>query len=114
MWQFKKPFPWNKIQPGWTTTWPIIWYSDYPAEGLDLDHEMIHATQQKRLLVLPWWILYVFGPLPILFNPFRYRMEYQAYKYGSLMDDESIEEELGSSYYGWLSPTIHRWCTFGL
>src|SRR5580765_1384652 len=99
--QVKKFGPWVEIQPGWTTIWPFIFYSDYPAEGLDLAHEKIHGKQQLCWLLVPYWILYVFGPLPIFFNPFRYRWEWEAYSKGSQLQDYEIKQILGSSYYGW-------------
>lgn len=110
--QVKKFTPWNLLQPGYTTIWPFLFYSDYPAEGLDLDHEKIHAKQQLCWLLIPYFLLYLFGPLPVFFNPFRFRWEYHAYKEGSMLTDYEIKEILSSSYYGWLPYWLHSWVLY--
>lgn len=108
LWQLRKPWPW-RYQRGWTTIWPVIWYSDRPASGSTLDHEEIHARQQLRWLVVPWLILYLFGPLPVLFNPFRYRAEWIACRKGSGLSESGTRRKLRSGFYGWLIPSLNEW-----
>lgn len=63
-------------------------------------HELVHIRQQRRwwkyggpLGLLAWLFLYAFV-LPVGWNPWRWKWEYEAYKEGSKFGDFGIERKL--------------------
>lgn len=98
VWWITWPFAHNN----YTTIGDTIYYpkGHKPTETV-IDHEKIHAMQQKKEGVL-WFILKYLLFLPVFYNPFRYRMEYEAYKQAQGYSDEKIHSILSSYKYGWL------------
>lgn len=101
IWKLTGPFASNN----YTTIWDTIYYpkGDPPHEGV-IAHEEIHSIQQHSwgLLALPLWIFCYLFVLPVFWNPFRFKWEYEAYKIGSGWSDSQIKFILRSGAYGWL------------
>lgn len=53
-------------------------------------HEKIHIQQQKELLVIPFFLLYL---LEYLFNLVRYKNHYQAYYYISFEQEAYLNDK---------------------
>jgi hypothetical protein len=89
-------YPFVFIDPIWVS-WPSI-----------LAHEAIHIRQQRSWAIyglgiglLAWYLLYLLA-LPVGWNPFRYKWEYEAYKEGSKYSDETIKKIMKQRpYYLW-------------
>ena len=98
----------------WTTIYMPRGWSTVP-EDIER-HEKIHSEQQKSWTVfgLPLWLLLYLFALPVFFNPFRFRWEFQAYIEGSKVDQAEAFRLLSSKSYGWLWPPIHKWAIMGL
>lgn len=65
-----------------------------------LKHEKIHLKQQQEQRILKYLFLYIFI-FPILYNPWRYKWEYEAYiKSGT--SKENTKKYLSSWHYGFL------------
>ena len=64
-------------------------------------HESIHIKQQAQVGIIKFMLLY-FLCLPLFWNQWRWKWEYQAYKEGSRWEDTTIIETLRSWHYGWL------------
>jgi hypothetical protein len=62
---------------------------------------MVHLRQQKEVGVVEYILLYLFS-LPVLWNPWRYRWELEAYTYGSGLKANQAKDILKSYSYGWL------------
>ena len=106
----KKSFWWNLTifanQKNNTTVGSTI-YVESDWDQLDewtqnsiIKHEKTHVAQQKAFGFFRFIFLYLFC-LPFLYNPFRYKWEYEAYKNQGLVDQE-IQSILKSWQYGWL------------
>ncbi len=65
-----------------------------------IKHEMVHIKQQQENGLLKFLFLYCFCLL-ILWNPWRYKWEYEAYKKEGY-SDKRIKDVLGKWCYGWL------------
>ena len=63
-------------------------------------HEEVHLKQQAENEILKFVFLYLFC-LPILYNPYRYKWETEAYQKEGWFNSE-IRLELRSWRYGWL------------
>lgn len=97
----------------WKLTWPFahmnyttlgntLYYPEgYPPSSTSVEHEEVHAKQQKDVGVV-WFVIQYLLFFPVLYNPFRYKMEYQAFKQAQGYSDEKIHEILTSRAYGWL------------
>jgi hypothetical protein len=88
--------------------WPFILIrKDLKGRSLErtLNHERIHLEQQKELLVLPFYVLYV---LNYLVNLFYYGNHLYAY-YNIVFELEAFENDINNDYlktrkrYSWLS-----------
>ena len=103
--QKKKGFLWKLTMfaaHNYTTVGNTIYYPKRPlGDGLLMKHEKIHVLQQKKVGLLKFIFLYILCG-PFLYNPWRYKWEYEAFKYGSLYDHDRIVKILHSSQYGWL------------
>jgi hypothetical protein len=66
-------------------------------------HERTHIAQQQANGVLKFMFLY-FLCLPLFWNPWRYKWEYEAYKNEGIndFDEDSVRRLLRSWRYGWL------------
>lgn len=71
-----------------------------------IDHEKIHLEQQKRVGLVKFVFLYLFC-LPFVYNPYRWKWEFEAYDRGTRMVHWRIKQVLGSKLYGWLKPSWH-------
>ena len=69
-------------------------------QKMSLKHEKVHLQQQKKVGRIKLAFLYLFV-LPILWNPWRYKWEYEAYMKAGFSKKET-EKRLRSSLYGWL------------
>lgn len=88
------------------TIYPFIFVST--DAKITWEHEEVHYYQQEQwynkawlLGLFAWFFLYLFC-LPILFNPFRRRVEREAYKQANKLSDKQIDKLLKSKWYGWL------------
>lgn len=103
--QKKKGFIWKLsifAAHNYTTIGNTIYYPKRPlSEGRTMKHEKIHVLQQKEVGLLKFIFLYILCA-PFLYNPWRYKWEYEAFKYGSQYPDEIIKKILHSESYGWL------------
>lgn len=97
----------------WKLTWPfahnnattfngVIYYAKgkYPSY-LRIAHEQIHLDQEKQVGQWKFALLYLLA-LPILWNPWRYKWEWEAYYRGTRLKEEEIKKKLRSYKYGWL------------
>lgn len=97
----------------WILTWPFA-HNNYTLIGKTLHypkglfpsetiirHEMVHVEQKEKYGTLHFLFKYLFL-LPLFYNPFRYRVEYQAYKAAQGYSDDRIHKILSSYRYGWL------------
>jgi len=100
IWWLTFPFAHNN----WTTIWNTIYgpREDCPYETIR--HEEVHSAQQHRWgwALLPVWIFCYVFLLPLFWNPFRYKWEYEAFVEGSWYSDEQTRKILRSYRYGWL------------
>lgn len=98
LWYLTFPF----AHKNYTTIGKTIYYpKDKKPSQRIIDHEYIHYLQQKKYGLLKFLFLYLFA-FPLFYNPWRYKWEYEAYKKGSHLNDETIRELLSSYKYGWL------------
>lgn len=96
----------------WLLTWPFAHenfttigetvyfpksYSIVP--GSVMTHELVHVRQQKEVGLFKYLMLYLFA-LPILWNPWRFKWELEAYM--TLYTKEASIKKLRSVSYGWL------------
>ncbi len=105
----KKWYWWLTIfaSPKVTTTLSPHIYVSQGYKGLSkkaqqriLKHEKVHLQQQEEVGLIKYIFLYSFC-LPILWNPWRYKWEMEAYtKSGT--SKQQTEKYLSSFYYGWL------------
>lgn len=65
-----------------------------------LKHEAVHLKQQEQTGIFKFLFLYIFI-LPIFYNPWRYKWEYEAYK-STGHNPSWIKQMLGGWHYGWL------------
>jgi hypothetical protein len=98
----------------WRLTWPFAW-GNYTTIGDTLyfpkgdtyvprsviAHEEIHARQQQAVGVVKFCLLYL-GALPLLWNPWRWKWEFEAYTEGSKYSRQITVQLLKSYRYGWL------------
>jgi len=96
---------WPFAHANYTTIWDTIYKPSYhnPSPST-IKHEMIHSRQQHDWgwFLLPVWIFCYLLVLPILWNPFRYKWEMEAYTKGSGYTKKQAKLILGSAAYGWL------------
>lgn len=86
----------------YTTIGDTLYYpKGFPPIRTIVLHEEIHSLQQKRVGLYKFIFLYIFA-LPFIWNPWRYRWEYEAYFDGSGLSDQEIKKILSSYRYGWL------------
>lgn len=85
----------------------IVWFDTIycppgklPTHGI-IRHEEIHREQQRKWTWLLWHILYFFF-LPLFWNPFRYKWEFEAYHKGNKLSEDQIKVILNTKTYGWL------------
>ena len=74
--------------------WPFIFVHPDHAESYGLiEHEMVHYREQRRCLMLPWWLLYG------LSRRFRQAAEVRAYRrqiaVGGITADKAADYLLG-------------------
>jgi hypothetical protein len=96
---------WPFAHANYTTIWDTIYYPKGNQPGTDIiEHEKIHSVQQHKwtIIGLPFWLLLYLIGLPILWNPLRWRAEWEAYRKGSNYSIEQTREILRSAAYGWL------------
>jgi len=80
----KKSFFVPPSAAGWTLAPFIIFKKEKYATDVNINHELIHIEQQKELLVIPFFILYIlnfiFNIISMKPNPYRWIMfEREAY-----------------------------------
>lgn len=104
--------PWGLWFAGFTM-YPFVFLTTRAKEGSSqygstLDHEMIHIEQQERwwrwggpIGWILWFLLYTLV-LPVGWNPFRWKWEYEAFEKGSRYDDKYIRTRLHGFYQLWL------------
>lgn len=102
----EKSWVWGPFKNSYTTIGDIVFYpkgtKQIPSSALK--HEAIHIEQQKELgfLKMAWWLFkYVFC-LPVLYNPFRYKVEMEAYMVGNKLPKYAAQQELKRSTHGFL------------
>jgi hypothetical protein len=100
------------IKIGWffgfsgLTIYPLIF--NVSLSGWGLKHEKIHLEQQHKWYSVLWyfgvlaWLFCYLMILPVGWNPFRYKWEYEAYKNGQGYSDMKIREVLKKEYFLWL------------
>jgi len=86
----------------YTTVGDTLYYPEgsYPTKRT-IEHEEIHSQQQKKYGLFSFLFKYIFV-FPFVYNSFRYKMEYEAYKNANKYSDEKIHKILSSYMYGWL------------
>lgn len=86
----------------YTTIGNIIYHpkNKKPSRSV-IDHELIHMRQQNQVGLVRFILLYLFC-CPFLYNPFRWKWEYEAYTKGSRITDSQTIKKLRSKEYGWL------------
>ncbi len=102
-WYWKLTWPF--AHANYTTIWNTIYCpNDSKITLSTVKHEEIHYAQQKRWgwFFLPLWIVCYLLFLPFLWNPFRYKWEYEAFYKGSRYSHNDIVKILKSRAYGWL------------
>ena len=79
-----------------------------------LVHERIHFHQQRKWVLigglvgfLSWYFAYVFL-LPAVYNPFRWKWEYLAFRDGDKYEHDHIVKVLSSGTYGFLKERLHK------
>lgn len=72
----------------------------FPSQQI-INHEMIHMKQQQECGLFKFLLLYGLV-LPFLWNPWRFKWEYEAYTKGSKFSSKRTIKELRSVNYGWL------------
>lgn len=98
IWKLTFPFAHNN----YTAIGETIYYpkGHYPT-NLTIEHEKIHLEQQKQVGLVKFLFLYIFA-LPFLYNPYRFKWEYDAYVRGSKLSHDETMKILKSYRYGWL------------
>jgi len=97
----------------WYGTWPFA-HDNYTCIGktvyhpkgripspTTMRHENIHMHQQENVGLFKFLFLYLFC-LPVVWNPWRFRWEYEAYTEGSGCSHQLTKRILRSASYGWL------------
>ena len=113
LWWFAFPFA-HPTSGVFTTVWDTIYMPkgfNEPPDSI-AKHEKVHIGQQQswtKFGFLFWLFLYGLA-LPLFFNPFRYRWEYEAYREGSGFGHEHTISVLRSATYGFLPAWLHFWC----
>ena len=103
---YKEKSWWWAITGPWYNLYITIGNTIYYPEGRPpseeiIRHEEIHAQQMKNVGMFKFYFLYIFC-FPILWNPWRWKWEYEAYIKGSNWTKEDTIKELRSYNYGWL------------
>lgn len=98
LWYFTFPF----AHANYTTIGETIYHpkNKIPSQSI-IDHEVIHIKQQKEVGIVKYLFLYLFC-FPFVYNPCRYKWEFEAYKNGSKLPESLIKRKLSSYQYGWL------------
>lgn len=98
LWYFTFPF----AHSNYTTVGETIYHpkGKVPSQMI-IDHELIHIQQQKDVGLVKYLFLYLFC-LPLFYNPWRYKWEYEAYIKGSKYPESFVKKLLSSVSYGWL------------
>jgi hypothetical protein len=65
-----------------------------------IQHEEIHLDQQDEVGLTKYFFLYCFC-LPLIYNPWRYNWEFEAYTKSGTSESKT-KEYLNSWNYGWL------------
>ncbi|GAA4831967.1 hypothetical protein [Algivirga pacifica] len=78
------------------TLYPFIIVRDkkIKADPVIMNHEYIHIRQQRELLVIPFYVLYL---LNYYYNLWKYRNRYEAYR-NICFEREAYEQEKDLSY----------------
>ncbi len=101
----KKSIWWNLTFPfahnNYTTIGNTIYYSKIKPSKIIIAHEKIHSKQQKQIGIIKFIFLYLFC-LPFIYNPWRYKWEFEAYTKGSGYSHSKTNKILKSYLYGWL------------
>lgn len=80
---------------GAITIYPIIFIKrKHIDDKIFINHEKIHLRQQKELLIIPFFIIYL---LNYLTNIFKYKMLDQAYK-NIIFEREAYQNEKNLDY----------------
>lgn len=86
----------------YTTLGTTLYYPKGMVPNLyTIRHEEIHARQQQEIGLIPFVLLYLLA-LPILWNPWRWKWEHEAYVKGSYATEKETTRILRSMNYGWL------------
>ena len=97
-WKLTGPF----ASDNYTTIGNTLYYpKDSPPTPEIVAHEEIHVKQQEAEGVLKFMALYLLA-LPLFYNPWRFKWEYEAYTQGSKWSDTQTRAELKTAAYGWL------------
>ena len=96
VWFLTFPFANNN----YTTIGETLYYPKgrYPSASIQA-HEEVHSVQMKDVGICSYLFLYLFA-FPILWNPWRFKWEEEAYKQNA-SSDEALKL-LRSYRYGWL------------
>jgi hypothetical protein len=90
-----------------TTIYPNIYvakrFNSWPKKLREriIRHEKVHLRQQQEIGLLKYLFLYIFV-LPVLWNPWRYQWEMEAYMNGSGYSIEKAKEYCKGWNYGFL------------
>lgn len=103
---YKEKSIWWKLTGPWYNMYNLIGDTIYYPKGKPPDtnilrHEQVHFEQIQKEGKLKFYLLYVLA-FPILWNPWRYKWEYEAYLKGSWFTIDQIKKTLKSYQYGWL------------
>jgi hypothetical protein len=98
LWKFTFPFAHNN----YTTIGDSLYYPPkFPPSASVMAHEAIHSMQQANTGFVKYLFLYIFA-FPVLWNPWRFKWELEAYVMGSKLSVDQSKEILRSYQYGWL------------
>lgn len=99
LWWFTWPFAHNN----WTNLFGVLYCPKGRWTGQSIiRHEEIHTEQAAKYGGwLVYYFLYLFC-LPFIWNPFRRKMETEAYRDANGWTQYMIDKQLRSAMYGWL------------
>ena len=98
LWIFTWPFGYGN----YTTIGEAIYCPDEFQPSPDVfAHESIHSAQQAKTGIIKYILLYLLV-MPFLWNPWRFKWEFEAYVLGSKLPPDEAVKILRSKSYAWL------------
>lgn len=92
------------------TIWPFI-FARKELKPVDINHESIHGEQQKELLILPFYILYVLEYIIKFLITFNNKTAYHSisFEQEAYINEENFNYISNRKHYCWIKYIFKLW-----